>query len=252
MFTRCPGCHTVHPVNAALLAAAGGRYRCGKCGKANDALEALFDAWPGSAERPAPRGEAPTLGLPIDLEEAARSREAPEGSGLDEEANAALRPQGRGPWLRISWIAAAIVMVGLIALEIAEFQGRPLLERPGVERLLIRLGLRDEPPPEVFRDLEQIHLVSRELRSHPSRPGRLQLNATIVNRAGRAQPYPAMEVSLLDASGQVLSKRLFQPGDYLAPGDRAGSVMAPRAYLPLSLEMEDPGDRAVGFELEFR
>ena len=55
MYTRCPGCHTVHPVNAALLASGGGRYRCGKCNKVNNALEALFDLIYAAAARVAAR-----------------------------------------------------------------------------------------------------------------------------------------------------------------------------------------------------
>ena len=56
MFTRCPGCHTVHPVNAALLARGGGRYRCGKCNRAGNALDALFDDWPEAGEAPPAAG----------------------------------------------------------------------------------------------------------------------------------------------------------------------------------------------------
>ena len=77
MFTRCTACHTVHPVNAALLAQGGGRYRCGKCKQVNDALASLFDEWPAAGDRPPTAGDVPVLGLSIDLEAAARSRREP-------------------------------------------------------------------------------------------------------------------------------------------------------------------------------
>lgn len=250
MFTRCPACHTVHPVSAALLAADGGRYRCGKCQKTCNALESLFDQWPAAAEQAPGPAPTPTLGLSIDLEQAARARQAPEGSGLDTGGEDA-EPRSRGPWLRLAWIAAAIVLAGVIAWEVAEFHGTPLPQRPEIERLLVRLGLREAPPPPVFRDLDRIHLVSRELRTHPVAPGRLVLKATIVNRAARKQPYPDLEVTLLDAAGQALSSQRFTPRDYLAAGADRSAGMAPQAYLPLTLELDDPGERAVGFELKF-
>ena len=52
MYTRCPACHTVHPVNASLLAQGGGKYRCGKCNKSANALESLFDEWPEPGDKP--------------------------------------------------------------------------------------------------------------------------------------------------------------------------------------------------------
>jgi hypothetical protein len=97
-----------------------------------------------------------------------------------------------------------------------------------------------------------IHLVSRELSSHPHLSGRLRLSATIVNRATRKQPYPDIEVTLLDASGRSLLQKRFVPADYLDPGSAPGASMVPHAYLPLAVDLEDPGLRAVGFELEFK
>jgi predicted Zn finger-like uncharacterized protein len=250
VFTRCPGCHTVHPVNAALLAGGGGRYRCGKCQKVSNALEALFDEWPDAADRPAPAGDLPVLGLPVDLEAAARARLDP-AAGESGESPATRRRDGR-PYLRLVWIGGGITLVLVIAVQVAAFLGMPVLPSVDVPRLLERIGLREPPPTPPFRDLERIHLVSRELRSVPEQPGRLRLDATIVNRAARRQPYPDLEITLLDERGQPLLQKRFVPADYLAPGSPPDRGMAPEAYLPLSVEFEDPGRQAIGFELEFR
>lgn len=258
MYTRCPGCHTVHPVNAVLLVGGGGRYRCGKCNKVNNALEALFDEWPAAGARAPRAGELPVLGLSLDLQAAARSRRTPglspdraadTGGGDDVTAanGAALR------WLvRLGWITAALVLTVIITFQVSRFLGEPLLERAPLRAATERLGLREPPAAVPYRDLRRIHLVSRELRSHPSQTGQLRLSATIVNRAPQAQPWPDLEVTLLDVAGQVVTQRRFSPADYLAEGRLASRGMPPQAYLPLVLDLEDPGRRAVGFELEFR
>lgn len=264
MFTRCPGCHTVHPVNAALLAGGVGRYRCGKCNKVNNALEALFDEWPAAGARAPTAGELPVLGLSLDLQAAARSRQSP-GLAPDQahDAVAAGAAGGGGArWLvRLGWITGAVALALVIAFQASRFFGEPLLERAPLRAAMERLGLREPPAAEPYRDLGLIHLVSRELRSHPDQPGRLRLSATIVNRAPRPQPWPDLEVTLVDAAGQAVSRQRFAPADYLAPGNKwgyqsggaaPGTGMAPQAYLPLVLELEDPGMQAVGFELEFR
>ena len=48
-----------------------------------------------------------------------------------------------------------------------------------------------------------------------------------------------------------MSKLLFSPPDYLAEGASRDSGMTPQAYLPLVLDLPDPGREAVGFELNF-
>lgn len=250
MFTRCPGCHTVHPVNAALLAAGDGRYRCGKCNKVSSALESLFDQWPAAGERAPRAGEMPVLGMPLDIGAAARARRTAGEQGMAEDA---AEPRGYGRLLlRAAWIAAAIVIAVVITFQVARFQGEPLLERAAVQSALERIGLREPPAAAPFRDLDRIHLVSRELRSHPTRNGWLRLSATIVNRAPRSQPWPALEVTLLDSAGESVARKRFEPSAYLAGGSDVDKGMAPQAYLPLVVELEDPGRRAVGFELAFR
>jgi predicted Zn finger-like uncharacterized protein len=252
VYTRCPGCHTVHPVNAALLASGGGRYRCGKCNKVSNALEALFDAWPAAGARAPVVGQLPVLGLTLDLQAAARSRRSADGADAGEEAGAGRRGAGLRWLVRLTWITAALVIAVVVAFQVAEFQGEPLLQRAPLRSAIERLGLMEEPAAAPFRDLERIHVVSRELRSHPTLPGRLRLSATIVNRAARAQPWPDLEITLLDSAGYQVVRKQFSPADYLAADSAAGAGMTPQAYLPLTLDLDDPGRQAVGFELEFR
>ena len=253
MFTRCTACHTVHPVNASLLARGGGKYRCGKCKKLCNALDALFDEWPAAGDRPPASGELPVLGMPIDLDEARKTRLTPDEAALhgDADADSEVPARSGKKLVRLTWVTMVLLVAVIVTFKLAEFYETPLLELPAVQSVKSRLGIPDPAAGQPFRDLQQIHLVSRELISHPFQADMLRLSATIVNRAPETQSYPDLEVILFDASGEPMSKLLFSPVDYLAEGASRDSGMTPQAYLPLALDLPDPGREAVGFELNF-
>lgn len=250
MFTRCAACHTVHPVNASLLARAGGKYRCGKCQKQGNALDALFDEWPGAGEQPTAAGELPVLGMPIDLDKTRASRRNPD-QPEPPAGEAAEDGNHRFNLARLTWVVAGLAVAVVIVFQYAEFRGEPLLDQPSAQSARERLGLQESAPEPTFRDLESIHLVARELKSHPVDPGLLRLSATIVNRAEQSQPYPMLEVVLLDAGGDAVSRTGFLPADYLEKDATVDSGMTPGAFLPFVLDLPDPGSAAVGFELNF-
>ena len=244
----------MHPVNAAVLAQGGGKYRCAKCHKTGNALEALFDEWPQASQQATRPGELPELGLALSLGTARESETAvkkaalPGGQVFDEEPDSP--PQKS--WQRAVWVGSALVLAVIITLNLLRFFQLSPVERSTMQSAMVSLGLRQAPPQQPFRAPEQIQLLSRELKAHPYRPGVLQLTATIVNRADRVQPYPDIEVTMLDIHSRQLARQLFKPGDYLTGSAGLRDGMAVEAYLTLTLELPDPGNDAVGYELQIR
>jgi len=254
VFTRCPGCHTVHPLNAALLAQGNGLYRCGQCNKVSNALQNLFDSWPEAGETPrtgqAGTRQPPVLGAPLEPGDAGDSE-------LSEEEVALLRAGGFGDDAmagargRRAWGVAATVLVAVTLFNLFFVSGEALLAQPAVRSALQSVGAIEAAPVPVYRQLDLLHLASHEMQSHPTLDETLVLNATIVNRADRSQPFPALQVTLFDAHNQALASRIFAPDEYLPPGSNAESGMPPGAYLPVIMELLDPGEHAVGFVMKF-
>lgn len=245
MYTRCIACHVVHPLNAALLAQGAGQYRCGKCNKVNDALQSLFDEWPDAGQSAPEAGSMPVLGISITMTPA-----SPAGISAEEDIDGQEGTERKKNRSHIAWVSVALVLLLVTLLNFAYFFGSPLLKNPLIHEGLVRVGLQEEPLVAPRQEPGQVQLVSSDMRSHPSASDALRLNALITNRAAGQQAYPVLEVILLDSSGQALASRLFEPSEYLAKDADIGGGMSPQAHLPVVLDLVDPGQQVVGFELK--
>lgn len=80
--------------------------------------------------------------------------------------------------------------------------------------------------------------------------GTLRLRASIVNHAGRAQPYPLLRVVLEDRFGGAVARREFRPAEYLPSHTPPRGLLAAGARADADLHLVDPGAEVVGFELD--
>lgn len=240
MYTRCPGCDSVHVVNAELLAHSRGSVKCGRCGQKFDALESLFDEWPAAGATPPPAGKRyrpPLLGSHQDLP-------APFGPASPQPPNPGRR--------RAAWLAALSLLTLLTLLNAAWTFREQWLAMPGAKALLARWQLLESPLEPLWRDPGAIQVISRDLHSHPTRAGMLVLSATFVNRAAVAQAWPELELALLDIDGDAVARRRFKPREYLHRQTGFPDALGPDAHVPVLLEFASPGEQATGFEIAFR
>ena len=244
MYTRCPQCKTVHPLGAALVSHARGLVQCGQCGRVFSALSFLYDDWPsGEAHGPA---KGPNAGTPI-LGAAHKDQE--EHLNTKPESEEAVKP---GVSLKtVAWSVATVLLVLLTIANTAWTFREPVMKIPMVNSWVNKSGWLQVEQEGLLKDPRQIQLVSRDIHAHPTRSGILILNLTFVNLAQRIQVYPELELTLLDAANLPVARRRLQPGDYLRTGAVIKDGLAADVYLPVLLELGDPGEHAVGFEIRF-
>ena len=65
-----------------------------------------------------------------------------------------------------------------------------------------------------LRDTVALSIDASDLQADPAHHGLLLLTATIRNRAAYALAYPYLELTLTDASDQVVVRRAFAPAEY--------------------------------------
>jgi len=243
MYTRCPQCKTVHPLTAASLSHARGLVQCGQCGRAFSALSFLFDEWPsGQAHGPAkgPDASPPVLESDTQVDDP-ESKQSENDDGNDKKTK--IR--------HLAWRIATVVLVLLTCANGVWTFREPLLENPRISALIERTGSLQIEQEGLLKDPQQIQLVSRDIHTHPTRSGILVLSLTFVNLAQSSQVFPELEVTLLDAANQPVARRRLRPTDYLRDGADIEAGLAADVYLPVLLELGDPGEQAVGFEIRF-
>ncbi|MGY4530910.1 putative Zn finger-like uncharacterized protein [Pseudomonas sp. TE3786] len=158
----------------------------------------------------------------------------------------------RKPWGRwIGWgllnlIGAAALVTQYVAYHFDEL-ARQDQYRPWFEELCPSIGC--SLPSKV--EISLIKSSNLVVRSHPDFNGALVVDAIIYNRATFAQPFPLLEIRFADLNGQLLASRRFKPSEYLA-GELAGQAeMPPQTPIHISLDILDPGNKAVNYSLSF-
>lgn len=158
----------------------------------------------------------------------------------------------RGRRRTLLWAVGALFLLIALGVQYAYFHRMKLLAaypaaRPFAAHLCKRLGCT----LPVQRDLSDIHVVNRDVREHPNFAGTLLVNATIVNDAKFAQPYPTLQLSLYDDNGTLLGLRRFKPSEYLDGSINIPAGMQPHKPVHVVLEVAGASNAATSFQFQF-
>ncbi|MCQ4348316.1 DUF3426 domain-containing protein [Pseudomonas stutzeri] len=220
------------------------------------------------AARHAPAELIAERDAPISVSAAAASLAAAGGAAAARRSEPRLRDEGllslndeplqldwpppKTSWARrLLWSLLILLALGGLAGQYVWYNFEQLARheqlRPWFEKLCPLLGC--QLPPRV--DVGLVKSSNLTVRSHPTHPGALTVDAILYNRADFAQPFPLLELRFEDINGQPLASRRFKPSEYLA-GELAGQTdMPPQTPIHIALEIVDPGTRAVNYRLAF-
>ncbi|MBA1272000.1 DUF3426 domain-containing protein [Stutzerimonas azotifigens] len=171
---------------------------------------------------------------------------------LDDEPLELDWQKPKSPWgSRLGWGALTLLALLALGAQYAAYNFAELARqdryRPWFEWICPTLGC--EVPAKV--DITQVRSSNLVVRSHPEFSGALVVDAILYNRAPFSQPFPMLELRFADINGQLIASRRFKPGEYLA-GELAGQAdMPPQTPIHISLDILDPGPRAVNYSLSF-
>lgn len=152
---------------------------------------------------------------------------------------------------RAYWIVAACSLMALLTLQFAWFNRNTLSLNPTLRptyATVCKLLPCSLPP---LANINAIRIIDLVVRSHPDRENALQIDAVIMNDDRHPQPFPDLKLTFTDINGRLVADRTFTPFEYLG-GDLADSQEMPNAQpIRIGLEILDPGERAVNYQLTF-
>jgi predicted Zn finger-like uncharacterized protein len=147
------------------------------------------------------------------------------------------------------WGVASALLLLLLTAQITYFLRDTLVSRlpqtrPVLEQACAVLGCTLSLP----KNLAQLQIVGSDLQTEAS--GRLKLTLTLGNRAGHAQAWPVLVLTLTDQRNRPLARRSFAPSEYLGDPGRIAAGIPPRSEQALSLPLTVRDLSPMGFGLE--
>ncbi len=158
------------------------------------------------------------------------------------------RPRSRGAAPLLELAACVVLVLALLAQVVHHYRGDLVLDAAfaaPLTRLYAALGAPITPNWDLAAyEIRQLGAAA------PSAPGgALLIRASVKNGASHPQPVPVIELTLEDRYGNRLASRALEPREYLAPGS-ARTTLAAGERIDTEIAVADPGQNAVGFELD--
>ncbi len=173
---------------------------------------------------------------PVPLSRPVRERDAPFRQQRDWG--------GLLKWSGLS-VLALVVLVGQYAYFNFDDLARSPQWRPLYQQACGVLGCRLPNRTDISK-LRGANLV---VRSHPDYANALIVDAILFNEARYPQPFPELELSFSALNGNPVASRRFSPAEYLR-GDLTNlEAMPVNTPLHISVEIVDPGEQAVNYNL---
>jgi predicted Zn finger-like uncharacterized protein len=146
------------------------------------------------------------------------------------------------------WAIASVLLMLLIVLQVAYFTRDELAKDPMLRPWLEQMCEFADCTLAQAYDIQQIEIIGRDVRTHPTAHKALIASTTIINNARFAQPYPLLTLVFSDINGVLLAQRRFMPREYLSRDIDISAGMTPNLPIQIELELADPGKAAVNYE----
>ncbi len=152
---------------------------------------------------------------------------------------------------RFFWLLGVLILTAALILQVAWWKRDELAAEPLGQRVLRHVCPHlpcDVQPP---REPGKLVVLERNLTPHPQQQNALLFRVRLENQAEFAQPYPIVELRLLDSRQALTAVRRFGPELYRGGSTGAWDLLPPHQPTEILLALRDPGTHVTGFLLDF-
>ena len=150
----------------------------------------------------------------------------------------------------LKWLLGVLVMLVLVFLQYAYLRmeqfAHELRYRPYYETTCHYLGCA---LPE-FHDPSLLQARELVVRPHPTEQDALIADALLCNSAEYRQLFPNLHLRFFDINGNIVASRVFKVSEYLGGEMRGLRFIPGHTEVRLSLEIVDPGEQALGYQMD--
>lgn len=256
MYTQCPKCLTFFKLSAIELTTARGSVCCGHCEHVFDALLTLREQLPFASHS---HVEQPSLLTQVEVDfppttvnssSTLLRKNDVDDAVLFAPAFARATPSYDNRYNRY-WIGGALILLLTLLGQVAWAERTALVNDSRSRSVLEQMCSVVGCVLPLRHAVDQLELISRDIRPHPSVPGALIISATLRNTAEFVQAFPTVGISLSDLEENRVAMRRFQPNEYVSDHHSLTMGLAPGAAAALAFEVADPGKNAIAFEFKF-
>ena len=241
-YALCPFCLSTLQVTAEQLALKSGVIRCGHCNEVFDANknQLTLSADQTLPAKPIEKNNKPAYPTPEQFLE----DNAPPTIATWETKKT--KPTHKLPYGLFVFLFVLIFIAQFIFIE-----SKSLTQNTQLQPIFKKLNSSFNLSIPSYKNLDEIHIIQRQLAPHPKLNDLLYLQLTIKNSALAEQPFPTIKVVLTSSLGEPIAQGLFTKYDYLASNE-TNDYFAPQALRQINLPFKKPEHIASGFEISFQ
>ncbi|MEH6502284.1 MAG: zinc-ribbon and DUF3426 domain-containing protein [Cycloclasticus sp.] len=239
-YALCPSCLSTLQVTEEQLALKEGLIRCGHC---NDVFNGHQHQLTASGQ---PLTNAPTEKPVVTMgaeETSTDATDEPPMSAVWESPSAPV--QNRLPFGLLSFTLIIILLA-----QISMLQADYFTQNTRWQPLFKYLNKTFDLHIPGYINLDEIHILDREIRPHPTLKNALELVLTMKNQALADQAYPTINLTLTSSLGEKIAAGKFTKYDYLSE-DQLNNDFAASELKQVKLIFNKPRRSPSGFEIAF-
>jgi len=160
-------------------------------------------------------------------------------------------PRARRPFNLKPLLWTLAVIAGIC---VCVFAARNIIANSGLPDSVVSrfCGVTGCVPAEAKKDVSQLELVRSRVFPHPDIVQALIISVDLTNNSVYKQPYPVLDVQLLNDEGSIVGERSFTRFNYEVVDRDESEFLMPGEPTRIKIELVDSGLGATDMELQFK